>query len=344
MRVVVGLLTTMLLAGSLLACSSGYGVQQNHVSVMPVELRSSDILAKVRADTGRRSPDTATLGIYAVASQSVVNGYPFNDRANAPPVCSVGGFNSIENTGIAVDRKGDLLVTDEGTNTITIFKGPGLCGPKLGTITDPTVKWFQDVASRDGQTIVAGFNKQPHVSVVPGVAVCTLSGGCTHHLSLGLGVGLILGVAVAPNGDCWATAQAKQGKFLVYFAHCSHDGVVATGLAADDPPGSLDIDAKGDLVVTADAAAADLRIYSGCNPACTPVGGPFPLRGNAALHGHLDGSANKFIVSERGLGSGMGQLDVYSYSPTAVTYLYSITNGLTLPDGAAAAFCPNSKE
>ncbi|MBV9700288.1 MAG: hypothetical protein JO078_09210 [Candidatus Eremiobacteraeota bacterium] len=332
MRFAVALLTATLLTGSLLACSSGYG--------SPVELRSSQILAKMRAGAG---PNTATFGIYAVASGSVVNGYPFNDRSNGPPVCSVGSFNDLSRSDIAVDRNGDLLVADGGANTITVFKGPGLCGPKLGTIADPFGKAFTDVTSRDGTTIVAGYYTiSPQL---PGVAVCTLSGGCTRHLSLGLGSGYLFGVAVAPNGDCWASAERYHpinGFALVYFAHCQGKGVVATGFQRSTP-GGIDIDANGNLVVIDASASPGLTVYSGCNPACTVVGGPFALKGCGTPFGHLDGSSNKFIVAEAPCRSPYAKLDVYSYSPSAVTYLYSITNGLTLP-AAASAFSPNSKE
>jgi len=240
MRFGVALLTGTLLTGALVACSNGYGVPpttsisaddsaQTNGSVPPVQLRSSEILAKMHAATGRGGTDAATFGIYAATYTGVVYGYPFNDRSNGPPVCSVGPFNKNFSTGIAVDRKGDLLVADGGANTITIFKGPGLCGPKLGSIADPFGTAFTDVASRDGVTIVAGYYKQLARSHVPGVAVCTLSGGCTRHLSLGLGPGSVFGVAVAPNGDCWASASSKLGPVLVYFAHCRGNGVVATG-------------------------------------------------------------------------------------------------------------------
>jgi hypothetical protein len=255
-------------------------------------------------------------------------------------VCSVGPFNDLRYSDIAVDRNGDLLVADEGANTITIFKGPGLCGPKLGSVANPFGTSFQDVASRDGQTIVAAYDKMLAKSFVPGVTVCTLSGGCTRNLHLGLGPGFALGVAVAPNGDCWASANSiKYSDVLVYFAHCRGNGVVATGLA-NDALGGLDIDANGNLVSIAYTSPSDLRIYSGCNPACTSVGGPFPLK-STAEYGHLDESSNKFIASEGTLS--YGKLDVYSYSPSAVTYLYSITNGLTRGD-YGVAFSPSSKE
>ncbi|MBV8197185.1 MAG: hypothetical protein JO263_03545 [Candidatus Eremiobacteraeota bacterium] len=106
----------------------------------------------------------------------------------------------------------------------------------------------------------------------------------------------------------------------------------------------LDIDASGNLVATAFVFTPYVLVYSGCNPACKLVGGPFPLRGNEAyaFFGHLNGRADKFVVPEGNIS--YGKLDVYSYSPSALTYLYSITKGITQGLVDAAAFSPNSKE
>jgi hypothetical protein len=354
MRFAVALLTATLFTGFLVACSSGYGVPQpistsadesaqSHGGVLPVELRSSEILAKMHAGAGLGSGDAATSGIYAVASKGVVNGYRFNDRSNGPPVCSVGSFNDLRNSDIAADTKGDLLVVDGGANKITVFKGPGLCGPKLGSIADPFGTAFTDVASRDGTTFVAGYNKRLAKSYESGVAVCTLSGGCTRHLSLGLGLGKVYGVAVAPNGDCWASGQSVGGQppfAMVYFAHCRGKGVFATGFGVDRH-GGIDIDANGNFVVIDASGLPDLTVYSGCNPTCTKLM-RFVLKGpGGTLYGHLDANSNMYIAAEGNVGH--AKLDVYSYSPTALTYLYSITNGLTL-DAQASAFSPNSKE
>jgi hypothetical protein len=348
-RFSVTLLTATLLTGSLVGCASGYGIPQTTsiavdqsaqatASVLPVELRSSEILAKMHAGADRGA-DIATLGIYAFVqsgSTGFVYGYPFNDRSNGPPVCSVGPLNiSYIATDIAVDSKGDLLVTETGTNTIKIFKGPGLCGPELGSIADPYGGYFQDVASRDGETIVAAYDYGPRRS--NGVAVCTLSGGCTRHLHTA-GWAFTRAVAIAANGDCWASGD-DSGNIpgLAYFAHCRGNGVLATGFK-NGQSGGLDIDANGNLVSISSAAPDDLYVYAGCNPACTLVGGPFQLKGSGDVDfGHLDGGANKFVAPD-----GHGNLDVYSYSPSGIHYLYSITNDTQ--GVSAAAFSPPSKE
>ena len=107
------------------------------------------------------------------------------------------------------------------------------------------------------------------------VSVCTLSGGCTANLKTP-GMKYVLGVALAPNGDCWASGGSQMSGRIVgslgYFAHCRGRGVAATGFLDGDPNG-LDIDASGNLVSVSDDS---LYVYSGCNPACTLLGGPFP--------------------------------------------------------------------
>ena len=368
MRLSVALLTATLLTGSLVGCTSGYGVPQtssmssdssaqSHLvngslithgaptaDVAPVELRSSSVLAKIHAAARRDQADAVTPGIYAsegTYSSSYIYGYPDPDSSNGPPVCSVGPVQYFR--GLAVDRKGDLLVATglyAGTATITVFKGPGLCGPKLGSFTENPDGNVVGVASRDAQSgkiLVEnsgrGFNTRGTL------AVCTLSAGCTALLKGSHVRNLVAGVALAPNGDCWAWGWTGNSYVLNYFAQCRHRGVAATGLqhsSYSPNQGGLDIDAHGNLV-TSDFVypTVFLSIYSGCNPACKLVGGPFQLTQGGFQH--LDASSKQFV------GAGSTQLDVYSYSTTGIKYLYSISNGLT--GGCCfAAFSPSSKE
>jgi hypothetical protein len=348
MRMSVALLTATLLTGSLVACTSGYGVPptasistdssaQTHVKVLPVELRSSEILAKMHAGAGLGRPDAVKPGIYASEYSGYVYGYAGNNRSNSPPVCSIGP--AAASYDVAVDPKGDVLFVDrtaQNTSRIIIYAGPGLCGPELGSIADP-YGLIVDVASRDAQTgkiVVANYLGNNLAN--GNVAVCTLSGGCT--LELNQGAHWVNGVALAPNGDCWAAGQYP--RTLTYFARCRRPGVTATGFQGRFPSG-LDIDDDGNLVAVETLAhhhTGSMYIYSGCNPACTLVGGPFPLHGNS-LYGHLNASSKRFVAADQKY----RQLDVYSYSTSGITYEYSISNGLT-DDLWGAAFSPSSKE
>jgi hypothetical protein len=118
--------------------------------------------------------------------------------------------------------------------------------------------------------------------------------------------------------------------------------VIATGFISGRVQ---DIDDNGNLVVISGASgSAQLYIYSGCNPACTLVGGPFQLQGGPH-YGHLDANSKHLVVADTTGSPFHNQLDVYSYSTTGIKYEYSISNGLpqnTTVNGAA--FSPPSKE
>jgi hypothetical protein len=353
MRLSVAVLTGTLVTGSLMACSNGYSVPQtpsisadgsaSKMSVAPVELRSSAILAKIHAAAGHGRADAVTPGIYASfgTPSPEVLGYSGSDSSNGPPVCSVnaGGVSNI-----AVDRQGDLIVpAGDIAKTITVFAGPGLCGRKLGTIATPY--YPSDVASRNaanGGKIVAA--NPPYCCPYhprTGISVCTLSGGCTAELFAGHME--MYDVALAPNGDCWATGfnRPSRSPALAYFAGCRHNGVIATGFLS----GSVrDIDDNGNLVVISGASGtSQLYIYSGCNPSCKLVGGPFQLKSGG--FGHLDANSKHLVVADTAYSPFHNQLDVYSYSTTGIKYEYSISNGLPQYTTVyGAAFSPPSKE
>jgi hypothetical protein len=159
------------------------------------------------------------------------------------------------------------------------------------------------------------------------------------------------GVALAPNGDCWATGgeytptrdHRYVGPALAYFAHCRHSGVIATGFQNQGYVRGIDIDDNGNLVVIAPASSSSqLYIYSGCNPACTLVGGPFQLKGGA--YGHLDARSKHLVVADDTVVA-TPQLDVYSYRTSGINYEYSISSGLSRDEYlSGAAFSPASKE
>ena len=112
---------------------------------------------------------------------------------------------------------------------------------------------------------------------------------------------------------------------MTYFAKCKGAGVAATGYQ-NTSPGGLDIDSAGNLVAIDTSAnnIGALLIYSGCKPACTLVGGPFPLHGET-FWGHLNQKSTAFATANYVA----GEIDVYQYSTTALTFLYSFSNGLT---------------
>ncbi len=133
----------------------------------------------------------------------------------------------------------------------------------------------------------------------------------------------VAGVALDTQGNCWASSETKGGTaLLVYFAGCIGCGQAATGFMNTDY-GDLQIDRNGNLV-SIDKTGEQVWVYSGCNPACTVVGGPYALLGEAVA-ASLNHQAMTLAVGDRTTGA----VDVFYYSPSALTYWYSFNNGLS---------------
>lgn len=351
MRLSVAALAATLLTGSLVGCMSPYGVAQisslsteSSADVVPVELRSSVILAKVHELASVDKADAGMPGIYASEYESGdILAYPGDDKSNGPPVCTVGPVTNPED--IAVDRAGDLIVPQGAADSITVYAGPGLCGPQLGSIADPYGSPVDVAASRSVESSRPRGEKIVVANESGSVSVCTLSRGCTLNLTIPQAFAL-RGVALALNGDCWASGVTSASEaFLVYFAQCRGHGVLATGFQ-NPYSGGLDVDNNGNLISfspsygTGRFESGHVYVYSGCNPACELVSGPFKLVG-ASSYGHLDGRCRKLVVADVEL----HQIDVYSYSASRIAYRYSITNGLTPSNVVVgAAFSPRCQE
>ena len=276
-------------------------------------------------------------GIYASEVYgSDIWGFRANNNHNGKAICAVKNVSGPN--GIAVDGKGNLIDPDGGTKTIIIFKGPKMCGAQLGSVSDPFGQ-PSDAASANAATgtiVVANIfdNNKKAGSVLR----CTLAHGCKTHLK-NPNMYEVAGVALAKNGDCWASATSKSGHAtLTYFKGCTGSGKKASGYA-NAYYGGLDIDVHGNLVALS-YSDKKLYVYKGCNPACTLVGGPYTLYGEATF-GHLNGSSTKFVAGDYQY----GQIDVYNYSPTSLKLAYHFNKGLSpsaLVEGAA--FDPRSKE
>ena len=264
-------------------------------------------------------PDAFRRGIYVAESfGTTILGYRANNDKNRPPICTVhGGYAA---NAVAADSYGNLIDPD-GASTITIFKGPKMCGRKLGSIHDPygPPTDASSVHSATGTIAVANvFNGSDGGSI----AVCTLSGGCTKNLRIA-GMYEVAGVALAANGDCWASATNSSGVArLAYFKGCSGSGQTATGFQ-NSYYGGLDIDGQGHLLAIS-SFDSKLYVYKGCNPACSLFGGPYSMQGEAVF-GHLNKKSTEFAAADFATGS----IDVYGYTQKSLTYQYSFNNGLS---------------
>ncbi|HEY2476100.1 MAG TPA: hypothetical protein VGI19_15030 [Candidatus Cybelea sp.] len=329
-----------LLAPSLCAVAIGLlaGCAGNGVS--PSAPASATQYSNAGIIAALEEPDATKGGLYVsqFSSPSIL-AYKSNNKKNGAPTCNIPGVQYLN--GVAVDGKGNVIDPDGGSRSIIIFKGPGMCGAKVASTGDSYGQPV-DAASNDAlhrKIVVA--NMFDNNSKAGSVSVCTMKGGCTTNLT-NSGIYEMVGVAMDTKGNCWASAYNMQfSPSLVYFAKCKGAGVPATGYQ-NTSPGGLDIDNVGNLVAIDTSAnnVGALLIYSGCKPACKVVGGPFALHGEA-FWGHLNEKSTAFATANYVA----GEVDVYKYSTTALTYLYSFTNGLTPSYSVkGAAYNPRSKE
>lgn len=303
-------------------------------SVVPLELRPSGparVLAKI-------VPERKSKRSHIYVSEffnTLIWGYRDPNSNNSSPICSVSPVSSVN--GIAVDGKGNLIDPDGGSRTIIVFKGPGMCGASIGSVSDPYGQ-PSDAASANAVTGTIAVANIYGTSGAGSISLCTLPGGCFANLT-NPHMYEVFGVAMANNGDCWASATNSAGKAtLTYFKGCTGSGRGAKHYRNTDP-GGLDIDNAGNLV-SISAFDSEVYVYKGCNPGCTLVGGPFLLK-NESIYGHLDQKSKHFAVSDYTL----GEIDVYNYSPTNITYSYEFNNGLSSSeDLEGVAVNPRSNE
>jgi hypothetical protein len=292
-------------------------------------------------------PDAVQQGIYAsqdTGSALPVLGYQSDNQNNNPPFCTTPFSVSAQND-VAVDNAGNLMVPESQFpgGSIYIGTGPDMCGAQAGTISDPYGTPV-DASSANALTgRIAVANGLDTVRRNRGsISVCTLSGGCTHNLK-NPNMYRVEAVVMDNRGNCWGSAATKtRVATLTYFARCAGKGVAATGYQNVDP-GGLDIDSSGNLVSIDGgfslSSKPQMWVYSGCTPACRLVEGPFPLVGSGAF-GHLNHSSTMFAMADEQ----NNQIDVYSYSPTSISFLYSFSNGLPSGGVVGVAYSPRSKQ
>ncbi|HEY6485160.1 MAG TPA: hypothetical protein VIX83_02110 [Candidatus Cybelea sp.] len=262
--------------------------------------------------------------------------YAHKNTGNAPPACTIGGVSLPQ--GISSDDQGDIIEPDGGTATVQVFKGRGECGPSLGTINDT----YGEPVDASTPNAVSGKIAVANVFDFFGagsVSVCTLSGGCSANLSNPNMFAVSSVVMKKGSGDCWASAVDSSGNpTLTWFAGCTGSGQTATGYQ-NGSFGGLDIDNKGNIV-SLDSVFGTATVYSGCNPTCTVVSGPYALQGNAVF-GHLNKQSMTFAAAD----VINGQIDVYKYHQGTFNYWYSFNNGLSAFNGVeGVTYSPRSRQ
>lgn len=260
-------------------------------------------------------------GIYASEyDNGEILGYAGTNPRNKPPTCTLTAGAYVN--GIAVDGKGNLIVPVGATRAVEIFKGPSMCGRKLASLSDPYGQ-PSDATSFDAETggIVVGNAFDGQSGSSPGsVSVCSVATGCGENLT-DPNLSEVYGVTQAKNRDCWASGLHGSAAVLIYFKGCDSAGRMAKHFL-NESPGGLEVDKDGNILAIG-AFEPKLYVYKGCNPNCVLIGGPFPLHGEA-IFGHLNAGSTAFATASFENSS----IDVYSYSPTKLTYLHSFYNGL----------------
>jgi hypothetical protein len=316
---------SVLAAAIATAACGGTGISPN----TPMASGASSPVQEARSTT---VPDVFRKGIY-VAEGTVIYGYAANKQRLRGPKCTVKGTSYAN--AVAVDGAGNLMVPNGGDRSVTIFKGPEMCGPELGSFND-SYGQPSGAASNNAATGMIAVANIFDSSGAGSIAVCTLSGGCTKNLT-NSNMYEVAGVAMARNGDCWGSATNSVGAAtLTYFKRCTGAGQAATGWR-NAYYGGLAVDIHGYLVAL-DAFAPQLWIYKGCNPSCTLVAGPFTLHGDS-VYGSLNENSTQFAAADYG----DEQIDVYAYSLTGLKYEYSFGVG-GISDALGVAFNPRSKE
>jgi hypothetical protein len=271
--------------------------------------------AKAAAPAGLRR------GVYVLGS-SAIYGFRADNPDNDAPFCRLPNF-AYSAGNIAFDTKGRMIVPDYAASTITVYDAPtkpNACGKVLGAIQDTYGKPI-DAASLDaagGRIVVASQDR---------VEICSLRQGCTASLSAP-NLDTVSSIALWKNGDCWAQADATSGPgILDYFKGCDNDGEETTGYeGGEDNFGGIYLDEYGNIVsIFANYKnSSALYVYSGCNPACTMVSGPLPLRGNGS-YGDLNKASSEFFAADYQYSS----VDVFKYTPKSLIYEYSFDAGLS---------------
>jgi hypothetical protein len=299
--------------------------------------RASNAIVPAATD-GIAARSSADKGIYVVdwsSSSSWLLGYDIKNGQIKSPPCTVKGISYV--LSVAVDRQGSLVVPNPTADSITVFAGPDMCGADLGSINDPYGSPYV-VASNNA---VTGIIAVGHFSggVISLCKLATLE--CAATLT-NPNMSAIAGIAMANDGDCWASAwdQNVGASVLIYFKRCSGHGKVATGYQVIEY-GGLTIDAHGNLLAIDFGGSGNSAVYTykGCNPHCTLIAGPLWLVSNED-----QGSLNKESTIFAAAGTNTGtEINFYSYSPTKITYLYNF-NTLHGRFAVATAFNPRSKQ
>ncbi|MGB8518934.1 MAG: hypothetical protein WCD38_02075 [Candidatus Tumulicola sp.] len=255
-----------------------------------------------------RAPAAARAGVFVTqangSSDGVVFGFKAQNKANLPPVCSIGSQN-FEQTQIAADGAGNLYLPNVETSVIGVYS-PN-CGQLVRGIADPYSAPV-DVAVRAGKIYAAGGTT---------VAVCT-SDGCSSSLT-DPSILQLETAAVDSKGNVWASYYSHTDAVqLAVWPRGKMPGHVVSGYVNQNTPGDLIFD-KNDTLVSIQTLFTHAYIYrcSAKTASCSNIA-TFNLHGGS-LYGALNPSNTNIQVTDYSKSA----VDVYAYPSFAYEYSYS---------------------
>ena len=236
----------------------------------------------------------------------MVFGFKPSNKADLPPLCSIGSQN-FDDTQIGADSAGNLYLPNAETSVIGVYS-PN-CGQLVRGITDPYGSPV-DVTVHGGIIYAAGGQT---------VAICTTS-GCSSALT-DPSILQLETTAVDSKGNVWASYYNHSGAIeLIVWPHGKMPGRVASGYVNANTPGDLIFD-KNDTLVSVQTRFTHAYVYH-CNAAtaaCTNSA-TFSLHGGS-LFGALNARNTNVQISDYENGA----VDVYAYP--SFTYEYSYSRG-----------------
>lgn len=290
-----------------------------------------------------RSPhSTTTSGLYVTqAGYGVGSGvvvYKSNYKKNKSPICSIPLSNP---EGITADALGNMYVVSDPDYTnppATIYVYGPHCGPLIATVTDP-YGYGATIAVHGSTWYVDNYYSTPGGK--PGnVAVCSQSAGCYADLTAPPTAPFtseLYGAGVDKKGNVYADADIGTGSKILFsifeWPHGKNPGKLIYSLPAADRDyagGQVIFDSGGNMFV---GGQDRYYLLTGCPSACV-TNGPISVEAGGGTFALNKKGTELFVANSH------GSVDVYKYNgPSAPTYLYSVTNGLTqLGSGKAVPY------
>lgn len=280
----------------------------------------------------RQAPDTIRKGVYVAEyyTNDILAYAGVTPNKSLPPVCSLPATYIVD---VATDTSGNLIDPDGGSRTVTVFRGPAVCGAKLGSFADPDGQPSDAATLGAANATIYVGNLQATGKAYGDVSVCTLASGCSAVLLNTAISGELFGVAEDKRGNVYASGYSKptggrgngSGASLVRWKDGKGKGSTIAAYR-NTWPGGLDFDRNGNLLALDTFAqnTGALWIYSGC-PAHCVAHGPFALKGES-VYGKVSAKAQFFEAAD----FEYGQVDVYRYNGVrGISYLYSFSNGVS---------------